>query len=482
MLDPEFEKNVQKKLEELEFNPSGDVWKKVEEEIQKDKKRRIPLFWIFLLGGLLLGGTYWIFFSQKNANGKNIAVNEVKSEKEKTKAADSQIENKDLIKADKKNENVIQQQALGNEKRNLVTKKSVPFNEESKNEKVKSKKTKAADSRIDNSLVADEIKSKNEKAKSEKNKAADSQIDDSLVADDTKTKNEILGKKNKVADSQIDNSLVADEIKTKSDSLGKENKAADSLSSKKSVAKEIKTKKENRLQLGFTGAIGSSGVNNILGSSYFAPAAYVNSASPPPTVHNPSSIQSDLSFYAGLFLQKLLSKKISLSAGINYHYYSTKIRTGDPGDSVVYVYPSNLNYNLTAAVPQTSYYGSGVTHSYTNHFHFLELPVLMNVQLNSNQKLPITWQAGLSLSYLIYTDALQFDPVSGVYYKNNSLFNKTQVNAITGFSIGFYKKKNLIQVGPEVQYGVTDLMQGYLNTKQHFFYGGLKLSLIPQKK
>jgi len=108
--------------------------------------------------------------------------------------------------------------------------------------------------------------------------------------------------------------------------------------------------------------------------------------------------------------------------------------------------------------------------------------VLMNVQLNSNKKLPIVWQAGLSLSYLIHTDALQFDPVSGVYYKNNSQFNKTQVNAITGFAIGFYKNKNLIQVGPEFQYGVTNILQGYLNTKQHFFYGGLKLSLIPQKK
>ena len=115
MHDPEFEKHVQKKLEELEFNPSENVWKKVEEEIKKDKKRRIPLLWIFLLGGLLLGGTYWIFSARKNTNTiSQNKIDEVKSKNEKiksgeTKAADSQIENG------------------------------------SKNEKEKSRKTKAAD-------------------------------------------------------------------------------------------------------------------------------------------------------------------------------------------------------------------------------------------------------------------------------------------------------------------------------------------------
>jgi hypothetical protein len=517
MRDPEFEKHVQKKLEELEFDPSANVWKKVEEEIKKDKKRRIPLLWIFLLSGLLLSGTYWIFFTQKNGNERNIAVNKINEVKsEKVNAADSQISDKNLIEADKKNdkqsESDIQQQTLGNEKRNLAEKKSVPFisknekikseknkakdlqvGDESKNEKVKSKKNKAADSQIEKIKNKNEnsagndvvVNNKNEKIKSKEIKAADSQIEDEKMKNKNEdgaendvvvnNKNEkIKNKEIKAADSQIE-----DESKNENEK-NKNINAADSQVSKSSVSDKIKTKKENPLQLGFTAGIGSSGVNNILGSSYFAPANSFNTAPGFPAVHNPSSIQSDLSFYAGIFLKKSFSKRISLSAGLNYHYYSTKIRTGDAGDSVVYVYPSA--YSLSAAVPQAIYYRSGSTHNYTNHFHFIEMPVLMNIQLNSNQKLPIIWQAGFSLSYLLHTDALQFDPVSGVYYKNNSAFNKTQVNAITGFAIGFYKNKNLIQVGPEIQYGLTNILQSNLNTKQHFFYGGLKLSLIPQKK
>ena len=381
---------------------------------------------------------------------------EVKTKKKKVEKLKLQIvnnNNENLVAADKKNdklkESVIQQQTLGNEKRNLAEKKSVPFM--SKNEKVKSEKTKAADLQVE---------SKNEKVKS-KNEDGGNDV--------------AVNNKTKAADS-----LIAIESKNEKEK-NKNINASDSQISKTSISNKIKTKKESSLQLGFTAGIGSSGVNNILGSSYFTPPNSLNAAGAPPA-HSPSSIQSDLSFYAGLFLKKSFSKKMSLSAGINYHYYSTKIHTGEPGDSVVYVYPANSNFTLAAAVPVPSYYRSGTTHSYTNHFHFIELPMLMNVQLNSNQKIPIIWEAGLSFSYLIHTDALQFDPVSGVYYKNNSVFNKTQVNAITGFAIGFYKNKKLIQIGPEFQYGLTNILQSYANTKQHFFYGGLKLSLVPQKK
>ena len=40
MHDPEFEKHVQKKMDELQFDPSGEVWTKVEQEIKKEKRRR----------------------------------------------------------------------------------------------------------------------------------------------------------------------------------------------------------------------------------------------------------------------------------------------------------------------------------------------------------------------------------------------------------------------------------------------------------
>src|SRR5580700_6580345 len=64
MRDPEFEKHVQQKLEDLQFPPSASVWQNVDREISKGKKRRIPFFWFFLVGGsvLVLLSGYWLLF------------------------------------------------------------------------------------------------------------------------------------------------------------------------------------------------------------------------------------------------------------------------------------------------------------------------------------------------------------------------------------------------------------------------------------
>src|SRR5580693_8136326 len=69
MHDPEFEKQVQEKMKELEFAPPAGLWKKLEEELKKEKKRKIPLFWFFLLGGslLLLVGGYEVLLSGKKS-------------------------------------------------------------------------------------------------------------------------------------------------------------------------------------------------------------------------------------------------------------------------------------------------------------------------------------------------------------------------------------------------------------------------------
>lgn len=327
--------------------------------------------------------------------------------------------------------------------------------------------------------------SRNEKGKSKKEIAADPQIGEKSIASEVKTKEENLSdKKNVATDSQINKESVADEMKNKREDLSdkeKENKAADSLIGKTAVAKNVNSKKSKSLQLGFTGGAGFSDINKMVSNSDLPASVALGTAGYNAT---PSAIQIGISFYAGGFLEKSFSKKISMSAGLNYHYYSTRIRTGKTVDSIIYVPASYFNTVSTvpgALVSRSAYYTSGTSNTYINHYHFFELPVMINFQLNNNKKLPVTWQAGLSLSYLINTNALQFDPSSGTYYKDNSFYNKTQVNLLTGFTIGFYRKKNLVEIGPEVQYGATNLLHGYTNNSQHIFYGGLKLSLVPWK-
>src|SRR3954469_11898915 len=56
----EFEKQVQQKMEELNFVPSEPVWEKIEEQIRKKKDRRKAFLWLPFLLLLLAGGSWWL--------------------------------------------------------------------------------------------------------------------------------------------------------------------------------------------------------------------------------------------------------------------------------------------------------------------------------------------------------------------------------------------------------------------------------------
>src|ERR1700759_4245463 len=66
MREEEFEKQVRKKMDQLGFTPSESVWTGVDREINQEKKRRLPLFWLFFVSGLLLAGGSYYFISNKN--------------------------------------------------------------------------------------------------------------------------------------------------------------------------------------------------------------------------------------------------------------------------------------------------------------------------------------------------------------------------------------------------------------------------------
>lgn len=94
MHENKFEKQVQEKMEELQFAPSDAVWGNIDKEINKGKKRRRPVFWLFFLFGfLLLGGGY---FFAVNRNSPKVLAN-VQQQKQIER-----LQNKQSIANDKK--------------------------------------------------------------------------------------------------------------------------------------------------------------------------------------------------------------------------------------------------------------------------------------------------------------------------------------------------------------------------------------------
>ncbi len=93
--------------------------------------------------------------------------------------------------------------------------------------------------------------------------------------------------------------------------------------------------------------------------------------------------------------------------------------------------------------------------------------------------MPLALNAGISISQLIATNALQFNNTSGIYYYDNSLFKKTQL----GFSTGIYfsNKSNTVLIGPHIYYGITKIASEGLYKNAHFTYLGIATKILFKK-
>ena len=465
MHENNFEKQVQEKMDQLGFDPSDAVWAAVNKEINKGKRRRRPFFILFFFSGLLIVGGGIYFGMIKNSSTNIIAGQQQKGKKE----------NQDEQSAGKVQSRESQRTGLNSKTVNANDQKIV------KNVKWKQKtEAQSAKSGIGNTVRDTEDINEGEGIKHEKN---------SIVVKDEKNnieeKNQGLGKTepekadNKNFEAPVEKSIVVAENKT----------IKDSVSALKTASTEKKKVKASMWKIGFTGGAGISNTNQSLFKQGNVTGLYNSPANSNFNIGAPVPVSSEInpgfSFSAGVFISRNLSKRISISAGLNYHYYSTHVNTGYAVDSPTIVY-SPVSYSgsstLSGAYAINSYYRNGSNYSYTNSYHFIELPLTADFQLNKSLKLPIYWEAGLSVSYLLNSNALHFDPNGNLYYQNSELFNKIQLNGATAIMIGFPINKSAMQIGPQLQYGLTGLQKSGSGNPQHLFYTGLKISFIPGKK
>jgi len=481
MQDPEFEKQVQKKMEELNFSPSVSVWKNVEKGIKKDRKRNRGLFLLFLCLGFALSGMVYILVSlEKQGNRESAVLPDKKPQTpdaiEKNRSANEKIESvKALTKPvvgnneklnpetekNKMNPKDFQPARLNQAVSNIVGNKN-PRN------RVRAFVTKKERAIVisGNSAVYSQDKDFNQDKKMKPGAAAEGMVEGSLK------------KQNDTANISIEKMAL----------LSFKNPGADSIkSTEKSITSAKKTdkgKKTASWRLGFTEGTGSSTIEQGLFQTGRVADPTSFSANPPGggagRGYYPSSFKPGISVSAGLFVKKFLNKKTSLSIGLNYHYYSTKIQTGSKVDSFLLISP---NYGSpSGGVALAAYYRSGSAESFTNHYHYIELPAMLQLQLNQSRKTPLFLEAGAILSQFVNSDALHFNSASGVYYKDNSLFNKTQFSVSSSFLVGFNSPHALFQLGPMLQYHFTDLLGNNQGYKEHLFFGGFKFILVPQKK
>jgi Outer membrane protein beta-barrel domain len=461
MRENNFEKRVREKMDQLGFDPSETVWAEVNKEINKGKKRRIPLFWIFFFSGLLMAGGAFYFIANKNT------ANPVTGALQQPVIIDKSI-NQPAIKAGEKD--------LRTERKGDEIKRTE--NSQIAQRKLHQKpadqygSSRAADEKTDAGKQVENKEIKESGQNSVPEKAGDIVIKN-YTHKPLKTETEIVGKKG----------LDSSSVKSIVPAAENENLKKDSAS-KTVVAKNKNQKtKSSAWHIGFTGGAGISNINQGLFNSdkslsINSPASTANN---PGLINNPgyssSEITPGFSFAAGAFVQRNLSKRISLSAGLNYHYYSAKIKTGSKVNAAYYF--ANSTTPLYAG---NNYYQNGNLQTFSEQYHLIEMPVSVNFQLNKSNRFPFIWEIGLSPGYIIGSNALYYDPNANIYIANYQQPNKMQLNGSTAVLVGFRLNKNELQIGPQLQYGLTGLLNSNDGNPGHLFYGGLKISFIPAKK
>ncbi len=195
-----------------------------------------------------------------------------------------------------------------------------------------------------------------------------------------------------------------------------------------------------------------------------------------------ADIRSNASFSGGIYLQKGLADRLTFHTGMLLHYFSNGITIGQQVNTYVQASASFLNPSSLAAVPRAAVYTAGNERSFTNRYYFLELPLNVQWQVNKRQLLPLFLEGGFSLARVMSANALLYDAKTGVYSKQGEQLNKTQAYVSTAFMAGLPIRGLHVEVGLQVQYGLTPIVDNHSLGDQHFFYAGLKVVVIPGKK
>ena len=91
--------------------------------------------------------------------------------------------------------------------------------------------------------------------------------------------------------------------------------------------------------------------------------------------------------------------------------------------------------------------------------------------------------AGVSLSQLLHTNALQFDNTAGRYFISNDYFNTTIIGVSAGLSINLLNDNRApLLLGPSFSYSLTPVAGKGLYDKSNYGFLGIRLQKVLKKK
>ena len=497
MHDPKFEKAVQDKMEKLEFIPSDSVWENIELAVAPRRRRRAePVFFWFLLAGLLLAGAGTAIYLRQDTRSvaKNVSIpaGATAGENAPMSANAQGVTHTPAVTDPIKDASVAPgtgtASGVGSAAERSVagTKSSAGTANGSFSADGVHRTT--ANRHPDAGLTADEIESV----------AAGSSIDATAGTNGAPGTNATTGTNAGPARGDASATNAARQHSSYQPGLISCVAAVSGIrgprlppASGRSTAVTGIPMPKRPWSAGFAGGFGMSSYNQSLLSkatavtttanalaasvtSQYAPAASFSSSSSKKIT---STVEPGLSYWAGVVAQKPLSARWSLSLGLDLRYYSSRLRVG--GVVTTYSQSASALIGSSAIAPVQSYpyYSVGNVQVFTNRYYYLELPVAMQWQINRGRILPLFLRGGVVLSRLMSSNGLYYNDHSAVYFKDNSVIQPMQVSFTTGLIATLPLRKIRIQTGPELQYGATTLLKGGAGNG-HLVYGGLRVTVM----
>ena len=487
MSEANFEKQVQQEMLGFKIKPSEEVWTKVEERIRKKKRRRI--FFILFFAGLALLG-YWqrdLLFSEK----VTVITETVSVPQENESTVDSiknsipgNINQADPVKKNiEKSKNVLTK----NEKQpDMVKEKIIP------GKKVMRINKSADEVVIKTNQVLEKPVSFQIKSIIDEPKEIKILKDSSVVKINAATKTtdsiEIAAVKIDTAIpkeiEKISNSIVKTENKVQKDPIQKPEPIDSIQKSELKTDTMAATKKQPAISKKWKwGVLVTPGISSFVNQAFLfsanKSADFNNSPSSGgvtvPQPARPSKRESGFALQLGGFVKRNISRKAQLSLGLQYSFYSDHILIGGRRDSILNYTPQSMTLNDASRV-----YGTANSfNNYTNHYHFIELPVELHVQLNKNPDKPFFLDMGFIAGQLISTNALVYDTAfGGIYFDGKKQLNKTQFSLTSGFSWTISSKKILWSIGPLINVHLNRLLDNSFESEKYLFMPGIRTKII----
>lgn len=503
MQDHEFEKQVHQKMEEIKILPSDAVWKEVERRLHPKSKSRRWLWFPFLLIALGIGSLLMYRGNPASQDKPLQSESEYFLKKSSAvKPVNDNTERKEKVNSETTNQDkqvTVEIAALRPAKpeRNLSGKKNMELEEISptifpvSESKLNSHVYEAGKPDMKSLLQNDSMYERTQKEvveilpvssqRSNKSESLPSGLSAHITDDSSYN---IIIKKEPVSAPVHPSTAPAYPINT-SMALGHPRFAVN--------APAKKQQKSSKWEWGLTLHGGQSGITNgnftrlfvservadvnnfsFQGNSFpnFASSGnpFPNSSANTP----PSALKPGFGFTAGVFVKKQLTRRTSISAGLQYTRFSTSHKVGKRITDTLIILRNSTSDQKTIE----EHFRLGNTDSYINKYHFIGLPVLFETRLTGNRFVPVYWDIGFSFSRLVSSNALHFNGNSRIYYNDNSLFNRNQFSFLTGLPVRILSgDKFSLKAGPLFQYGISKMIDKERSGSKHILFTGLKADI-----